>query len=140
MNDNLRKGSITELLCITHCIQNNIMVSKPVCNARYDIIIDTGKKLLRVQIKTSRQGRYPNTIVFSCKSVHKTASSNKIMQYTEDEIDYFMTVWEGKFYLIPCTGSGQKTLFIGEEKEKTPNQHHSTLASDYEFYKVISQL
>ena len=103
MNDNLKKGAITELKCQMFLIENDFIVSKPILdNARYDLILDYNNKMYRIQIKTSRWNVENETITFNCKSVHSVSNGNKTMKYTPEEIDFFMTEWEEKFYLIPC--------------------------------------
>jgi len=93
MNENLQKGALTEQKCILKCIELGLTVSKPVFdNARYDLIIDTGTKLLKVQVKTSRwTNEAHEAFCFNCKSTHAVSDGNKIMPYTKDEIDVFMT-------------------------------------------------
>ena len=102
MNENLKKGAVTELKCQMFLIENDFIISKPVLdNARYDLILDYNNKMYRIQIKTSRWSIENETIVFSCKSTHSISNGNKIMKYTPDEIDFYMTEWENQFYLIP---------------------------------------
>ena len=55
MNENLKKGAITELKCQMFLIENDFIISKPILdNARYDLILDYNNKIYRIQIKTSR--------------------------------------------------------------------------------------
>lgn len=55
LNNTQIQGAITEQQCFLHCLQHGFQVSKPLFdNARYDFILDTGKQLLKIQIKTSR--------------------------------------------------------------------------------------
>ena len=52
--DTKTKGNVTELKCILKLTELGFKVSKPVFDdARYDLIIDTGKRLLKIQVKTS---------------------------------------------------------------------------------------
>ena len=47
-------GQLTEQKCFLKCLEQGYLVSKPLFdNARYDFILDTGTKLLRIQVKTS---------------------------------------------------------------------------------------
>lgn len=47
-------GAITEQKCFLKCLEMGFQVSKPLFdNARYDFILDTGKNIFKVQIKTS---------------------------------------------------------------------------------------
>ena len=47
MNTNL-KGTITELKCKIHFLENGYVVSTPDTPTRYDFILDTGDKLLKI--------------------------------------------------------------------------------------------
>lgn len=48
-------GAITEQKCFLKCLEMGFQVSKPIFdNARYDFILDTGNKIFKIQIKTSR--------------------------------------------------------------------------------------
>ena len=48
-------GAITEQKCFLKCLELGFTISKPLFdNARYDFILDTGKNILRIQVKTSR--------------------------------------------------------------------------------------
>ena len=47
-------GQLTEQKCFLKCLEAGYQVSKPIFdNARYDFILDTGERLLKIQIKTS---------------------------------------------------------------------------------------
>ena len=140
MNENLIKGAITELKCQQHCIEHGLVISKPLLdNARYDLIIDLKGKLLKVQIKTSRWvDASHEAIVFNCKSTHAVSSGNKIMKYTADEVDYFMTEHEGQFYLVPCTGKTEQRLRL--VPTKNGQDHRATFAKDYVFEEVIKKI
>ena len=87
------KGALTEQKCFLKCIESGYIVSKPLFdNARYDFILDTGKNLLRIQVKTSHwKDKEHNAFIFNCYSQHALGTGNKVMKYTKEEIDFFMT-------------------------------------------------
>ena len=130
-------GAITEQKCFLKCIEAGWIVSKPLFdNARYDFIADTGKQLLRIQIKTSRWYDEEKTaFCFAGYSQHSVSHNNKRMKYTNKEIDYFMTEHQGNFYLYPAEKDGfaQKILRISAKK----NQSTIFWAKDYLFDEVI---
>ena len=112
------------------------MVSKTLFdNARYDFILDTGKKLLRIQVKTSVWNEDKTAFTFNGYSQHSTGNGNKRMKYTNKEIDYFMTEKNNMFYLYPAEIEGfvQKTLRLSSKH----NQSSIKWAKDYEFSEVI---
>lgn len=59
------KGALTEQKCFLKCIELGFFVSKPLFdNARYDFILDTGSKLLKIQVKTSHWKKEENDDFF----------------------------------------------------------------------------
>ncbi len=142
MNENLKKGAITELKCQMHLIENNFIISKPVLdNARYDLLLDYNNKIYRIQIKTSRWKVEGETIIFNCKSQHSVAGGNKIMKYSPDEIDYFMTEWNNQFYLVKCEKElTQFTLRLVDNKKTAKSIPNTHWAKDYLFEEVIKTL
>ena len=135
MNTQLQ-GAITEQKCFLKCIEYGYQVSKPLFdNARYDFILDTGIKLLKIQIKTSHWiDDKHSSFVFNGYSQHSTGEGNKRMKYTNKEIDYFMTEQEGQFYLYPAQEEG----FVEKRLRVLPTKNTNvTWAQDYLFEEVI---
>ena len=79
------KGLTTELQCQTYFIQLGYIVSVPLGPQRYDFILDTGKELLKIQVK-SCNNTDPAILEFSTKSVHynKTNGYHNV-SYDENE-------------------------------------------------------
>ena len=133
-------GAITEQKCFMKCIEQGYIVSKPLFdNARYDFILDTGKKLLKIQVKTSRwKDDEHSAFVFNCYSQHSTGNGNKRMRYSNKDIDYFMTTRDDVFYLYPAPDENstiqEKTLRVLPTKSgQTAN---ISWAKDYIFEEV----
>lgn len=135
------KGAITEQKCFLKCIEQGWIVSKPLFdNARYDFIADTGKQLLKIQVKTSTWTDDNHcAFTFNGYSQHSVGKGNKRMKYTNKEIDYFMTEKDGIFYLCsPAeTGFVAKTLRLFSAN---PNNPQINWAKDYQFEEVIKGL
>lgn len=130
------KGRITEQKCYLKCLEAGFQVSRPLFDdARYDFILDTGNKLLRIQIKTSCWNEDKSAFSFNGYSQHSTGNGNKRMKYTNKEIDYFMTEKDDVFYLYPAgkTGFVSKSLRISSKI----NNSNIIWAKDYEFEEVI---
>jgi hypothetical protein len=128
-------GCLTEQKCFVKCLEAGYMVSKPLFdNARYDFILDTGKQLLRIQVKTSTWNEDCSAFSFNGYSQHSTGNGNKRMKYTNKEIDYFMTEKDGIFYLYPADEVG----FTVKKLRITSKQNQSSIkwAKDYEFSEV----
>lgn len=130
------KGRITEQKCYLKCLEAGFQVSRPLFDdARYDFILDTGNKLLRIQIKTSCWNEDKSAFSFNGYSQHSTGNGNKRMKYTNKEIDYFMTEKDDVFYLYPAgeTGFVSKSLRISSKI----NNSNIIWAKDYKFEEVI---
>lgn len=132
-------GAITEQKCFLKCLEMGFQVSKPIFdNARYDFILDTGNKIFKIQIKTSRwKDEEHSGFIFNCYSQHSTGNGNKRMKYTNKEIDFFMTEKDNKFYLYPAPEEGilEKTLRI--LPTKSGQTSNISWAKDYVFEEVI---
>lgn len=134
------KGALTEQKCFLKCIEMGFTISKPIFdNARYDFILDTGKNLLKIQVKTSRWKDEEHTgFVFNCYSQHALMNgNNKVMKYTKDEIDFFMTEKEGIFYLYPAPEQGIKEKTLRVLPTKSGQTKNISFAKDYVFEEVI---
>ena len=136
-------GAITEQKCFMKCIEQGFIVSKPLFdNARYDFILDTNKQLLKIQVKTSRwKDDEHSAFCFNCYSQHSTGKGNKRMQYSNKDIDFFMTEKDNIFYLYPAPSPEhtyqEKTLRVLPTKSgQTTN---ISWAKDYLFEEVIKQ-
>ena len=125
------KGNLVELQCIMKFISMGFECSTPYGNqAKYDILVDTGKEILRIQCKKSHWVDNKKSIMFS--AISQTVNTKKITKhkYTNDDIDYFATCWEDKVYLIPVEEcSTSKSLRIAPREEKTPPSVN--MAEDY---------
>lgn len=129
------KGYLTEQKCFVKCLEAGYIISKPLFdNARYDFILDTGNKLLRIQVKTSAWNEDHSAFSFNGYSQHSTGNGNKRMKYTKAEVDYFMTEKDNIFYLYPAEEQG----FVSRVLRITSKQNQSSIkwAKDYEFEEV----
>lgn len=133
------KGALTEQKCFLKCIESGYIVSKPLFdNARYDFILDTGKNLLRIQVKTSRwKDEGHSAFIFNCYSQHSLGTGNKVMKYTKKEIDFFMTEQEGIFYLYPAPEEGLKEKTLRVKPSKTGQVKNISFAKDFIFEEVV---
>lgn len=101
LNENLIKGQIIELKVQEELLRYGFDISVPSYNAsKYDMIADTGKELLKIQVKKS-MAHSLSSFTFSCTTQNVKASTGAKHKYTVDEIDYFATAWKDKVYLIP---------------------------------------
>ena len=139
---NLFKGQIIELKVQEEFLRYGFDISIPAYNsARYDLIVDTGEEILKIQTKKSIQNS-DLSFTFSCTTQNNMKSSNHSHhKYTKDEIDYFATVWKDKVYLIPVDEtSNQKTIQINDTQYLAENiLSNYYRISDEELYNVSAQ-
>ena len=134
MNVN-NKGNLTELQAMIKAIQNGYTVSIPYGNCdKYDQIWDKNGKLLRIQVKTARwKDDRHMCIIFNCYSV----VNGKKHKYTSNDIDYFVTIWDDKCYLIPVNEcSTEKTLWF---EPPLNNNSKISMATNYELQEEVEQ-
>ena len=128
------QGAITEQRCFLKCIESGFIVSKPLFdNARYDFLLDTENHIYKIQIKTSHYNDSKTGFTFNGYSQHSTGNGNKRMKYTNQEIDYFMTEFEGQFYLYPASEQGMTTKTL---RLTDGNQKNIDYAKNYLFEEV----
>lgn len=134
------KGTLTELQVQAYFISKRYNISVPVCEeSKYDLVLDTGNQLLRIQIKTARlESLNKNSIVFNCRSTcHNTRESHK-RSYSDKEIDYFATVWNDNVYLVPVNEtSSQKMLHFNTNQNKRSNWNY---LEDYDAEVILKSL
>ena len=131
-----QKGIVTEMQVATYLLSLGYNVSQPFSqDSKYDLIVDVDGKLLRLQVKTSRLAS-PTSITFNCRSTTTNVKNCKSRRYSDAEVDYFATYWNGKAYLVPISEcSTQKSLHI----EKTTRKDWSYM-EDYLADEVLRTL
>ena len=136
-----QKGNITELECLLSFVKEGYKVSIPYGeDCRYDLVVDINNKLYRVQCKTSHVLTNPEDgFKFKSQSVVITTHGTKQSTYSEQEIDYFATMYEGQCYLIPVGECGhEKTLRF---RYPTNGQKKGiSLAENYTLQKMIERI
>lgn len=134
------KGTLTELQVQTYFLSKGYNISVPVCEeSKYDLVLDIGKQLLRIQIKTARLSEEKCSITFNCRTTCCNTRESKKRSYSENEIDYFATFWNDNVYLVPIgeTSSEKRLHFNVSEKEKRKN---CSYLEDYDAEVVIKSL
>lgn len=139
MDDTNVKGLTTELQCQTYFIKLGYIVSIPLGSQRYDFILDTGKKLLKIQVKTC-SNTDPAILEFSTKSVHynKTQGYHNI-KYNEEEVDYFCTFFENECYLVPFSEIGSSSKRLRLLPTKNGQVKNICFAKDYIAKEVLER-
>ena len=134
-----QKGNITELECMLAFIKLGYNVLTPYGDCeRYDFVVDVNGKFIRVQVKTSRTNNDGASFSFSGRSCNRKDGKIIHHYYTNEEIDYFATIFDGKCYLIPVEecGADKKLRILSA---KNGQVRGITWAKDYELEEVVKK-
>jgi hypothetical protein len=96
-----QKGLVAETAIVHECAKRGIGVARPLADAGYDLILDLGPKLLRVQCKwAARRG---GVIAISTRRCRRGRRGHIHRSYAEDEIDAIAAYCPdtGCCYLLP---------------------------------------
>lgn len=145
MNKTQSKGNSLELKCIAKFIELGYECSVPYGNsALYDFIADVDGKLIRIQCKNSLHSYQSNgkrdTGSFQIPTSRQTTNTKGTIRYTyhKDEIDYFMTLFNDNFYLIPVEECN--TAKILRLKPPKNNIKEYNKAEDYLLENILLKL
>lgn len=130
------KGEVAEASIIAHFKQKGYVVSQPFGeNSRYDLIVDDGEHLSRVQVKFAwvDEGR----VVFNCASNYADGNSTSSKTYTGDEIDRFVAYCHelNTVYSVPVEESPDTRMYLrlpDNELSKFATERNIRWADEYE--------
>lgn len=112
-----KQGDIGVAAAILYFTRQGWAVSKPLADSqRYDLVIDDGAKLLRVECKTSRYIEHGNyKVEITTKNGNKTGTSKTTFSKDDADLLFIATLGESGFnYLIPATAvDGQNSVTLG---------------------------
>ena len=115
--DNNQRGCLAEYQFATECMKRDYQISMPLMDSSlYDCIVDTGERLLRIQIKSSTKTPENDRL----NNVHIPLQNNK-RNYSKEKIDYF-AVWSDFFdgwFIFKNTGEMQsiRVSITGKNKK-----------------------
>lgn len=114
------------------------IVSTPEIPCQYDIIIDNGKKLLKIQIKSCRLNKEGTAIEFNTCSTTHNNNGYTTRLYTADMVDYFCTCYNDNYYLIPFSECGNQTKSLRLVPTKNGQVKNISFADNYLIEKILS--
>ncbi len=136
-----QKGAIAETAVIHEAVKLGVGVLKPVNDGlRYDLVIDIGERLVRVQVKSAR--RQIDVLVVRCYSSRRAAGGFVRRTYTTDEVDaivaycpelqrcYFLPLDEFaglthiQLRVAPTRNNQQRGIHWAEDFEFAAKLHH----------------
>lgn len=131
MPDTNAAAARTEGLVLAALVKTGQTVSLPFGVARYDLVLDTGEGLKRVQCKTGRLER--GAVVFNARSVHRTAPGHYANRGYQGEADLFGVYCPGtdKVYLVPV-GDCVNVMSLRVEPTRNGQCLGVRFAADYE--------
>jgi hypothetical protein len=133
------KGNLSESKVLTAYIQAGFTVSMPFGGgAPYDLIIDTGEKLLKVQVKT---GRLRNGCVLFAAQRIRGHHGTQRYKYRAGEIDLFAVYCpdNDQIYIVPTLGDlAEGRLRISETGNN--QQQNVRWASEFNFEEHLRKL
>lgn len=136
----LHKGNSSEAIVLAEYIQAGFLVSLPFGGgAAYDLVVDTGTRLIKVQVKTGWQRK--GCLVYKGRRRIKDSTHNGMRSYRMDEIDFFAIYFPpaGKIYVVPSRlMTGDRSLRL--DPVLNGQQKLIQWAADYTWEKHIEQL
>jgi hypothetical protein len=136
-----RKGAAAEAEIAAACIRLNLVVLWPVCEGgRYDLVVDTGAQLLRVQCKWA--SRHGNVVTARCVTSRHTPGGYLRSTYSADEIDALAAYAPDtdSCYLIPIQEvEGCRSISLRLSPTRNNQAERVRWARDYELRASLSR-
>lgn len=130
-------GNITELETMLAFVKLGYNVLTPYGDCeRYDFVVDVNNTFFKIQCKTAKSVDDGAAFRFSGRSTHKSGGKIVHHTYTKEEIDYFVTFFDGKCYLIPVEECGAAKI-LRILPAKNDQTRGVAWAKDYELEEVV---
>ena len=133
-------GEITEQQVTLEFLKQGILISKPlVQSSRYDFIADINNKLYKIQVKTGRF-KEESYLEFATSTSHTNTKGTINISYSEDDVDFFATMYNGQCYLVPyrlCGKRAQRLRFVPAKNGQTKG---ILFAKDFKLEDIINSL
>ena len=134
-------GEITEQQVAIEFLKLGILVSKPlVQSSRYDFIADINHRLYKIQVKTSTPKEENAYIQFATSTSHTNTQGTLNLTYTEEDVDYFATMYENQCYLIPQKNCGKRNQRLRLKPTLNGQTKGVMFAKDYHLEDVVNAL
>ena len=133
-------GEITEQQVALEFLKLGYLVSKPlVQSSKYDFVVDINHKLYKIQVKTGtlKENAY---IEFATSTSHTNTKGTINLAYSEDDVDFFATMYDGECYLIPIQNCGKRAQRLRIVPTKNGQTKGVTFAKDYHLKAIIDRL
>jgi hypothetical protein len=140
-----KKGLTTELHCLQDLTELGFQTLIPFGDScKYDVAVDIGNKIIRIQCKHSRwsvdtaQAKTAFEISTCCQTTNTKKTTRH--KYSENEIDYFYTYFEGQGYLVSIQEATGISFRWRYEYPPTGQKQGIHIANDYKVEEVLKGL
>ena len=140
-----KKGLTTELHCLQDLTELGFQTLIPFGDScKYDVAVDIGNKIIRIQCKHSRWSTDTAQVktAFEIATCCQTTNTKKTTRhkYSENEIDYFYTYFEGQGYLVSIQEATGVSFRWRYEYPPTGQKQGIHIANDYKIEEVLKGL
>jgi len=106
MSENKRAGTLYEQMFFCECLDRGLNISVPIGDyCQYDAIVDTGCKLIKIQVKgtaSQRKDRSSSAYSITCGMGHRTSEKNRYKEGAYDILAALVIRGGCKYwYIIP---------------------------------------
>jgi hypothetical protein len=138
------KGAVAEAEIAAAAVKLGIPVLKPVsAHGRYDLVLEIGRRLWRVQCKWGRLANDRDVIIVKIATSWCTPNGYVRTTYSEEEID-LLAVYCGEIdrcFLVPVSlVAGKHMIHLRLNRPRNSQRASITLASEHEFPGAVAQL
>lgn len=135
----LLKGKITELKCELWFLEHGYLVSIPEVPYQYDFLVDIKGEILKIQVKTAcEEADNSGFRIKLCSITHNNKGYAK-RNYSKNDVDFFMTFYDGKCYLIPFSECGVKEKKLRLTPPVNGRRKGVSFAEDFLAEKIIKE-
>lgn len=128
-------GLITEQKCQLFLLEKGFNILVPIGNyQKYDLVIEKNGKFYKIQIKHSTEKE--NSFIVRTKYDVRDNGKVRKETYTTEDCDYFMTEFQGIFYMFPVFGTAETRFWLIPPK----NSSTSKLAKNFLAEDVLIKL
>lgn len=139
VSDTLLKGRITELKCELWFLEHGYLVSIPDVPYQYDFLVDVNGKILKIQVKTACKESDNSGFKIKVCSITHNSNGYIIRNYSQNDVDYFMTYCDEEYYLIPFSECGIREKKIRLTLPANGQRKGISFAEDYLAEKILKR-
>ncbi len=121
MYETHKKGEIACCAVYRQALEKDILVSKPMIESRYDLILDDGKKLWRAQVRYCDFSPKSCENSFCIKLISECHNNGYRKQFSKDEVDVilvYLPSLDKILWLGPEMFEGRKFLSVRTQPAK----------------------